>query len=170
MEPTPCDTGAAQSFLNGSIYDQTRVNLLHGRETFYVYKPSGATGDFIAALGYVREALLAAGWLNSFTITMVSGPLEYAYFSMKNEQTTVNDEAKIHSIFHVHNTQSGQAIVLALDIPVPLLDKLVNGDSQALESLISRAHPLMYRQALGLDMVHEIPNGDKIFYVSTLRL
>ncbi len=156
------DTSTAQSFLNCSVYDQAREHLLQGHADFYVYKPCGATGDFIGALGYVREALILSGWVNTFTITMIGAPQEYAYFSSLKSSS----EATTHCIFRIYHKERNQVDVFAFDVLQETLNKLVDGDSATLEGLVARARPLSCWHGIGLDMVYDIPNGDRIFYVS----
>ncbi len=153
-----------QHYLNGSIYDQARAHLLKGLTEFSVYKPAGTPGDFLCALAYVRGSLIAAGWVNTFTITITSIDLnECAYFSMVTLRTETT-----HCIFHLCNKVRNEVDVFAQDITKGVVSKLANGDSSALEAVLAIARPLYeWQNDVGLDMFYEIPNGDYIFYIST---
>lgn len=153
----------AQDQLNAFVYEEVRQHLLHERRMFCVLKPSGSTGDFITSLVYVRAALIQAGWQGSFNMTTNS---DAAYFVMSHEVARALTST-VHCIIHfVDELKNAEALVL--DIEQEVVKRWEQDqDGSDLVSLIRQKLPYIQGKAIRIDVHVALPNGDRIFYVSS---
>ncbi len=161
----PCvlSSVVAQDQLNAFVYEEVRQNLLHERQDFYVQKPEGSTGDFVISLGYVRDALVHAGWSDPM-IMHLGGPHEYVYFSMNpNRRWQKADD--VHCIVNLQ-TGGASAEAFALDVRKDAIEGFERGDTSELDSLIAQKCPFNNWESINYNMSCVLPNGDHVFYVS----